>query len=79
MPNRREPVTVKLALYIHKKSNGKYPDNLDSVPCEWNVIGFFYSFRLYEWVKMPLKKVTPHRRGQPATSDHFPKPYLSGL
>ena len=49
MLNHREPVTVKMELHMHKKSDGKHPDSLDSVLCNWNVLGIFCGFHLCEW------------------------------
>ena len=34
MPNRREPVTVKMVLRMHEKCKNKNPDSLDSVICD---------------------------------------------
>ena len=49
MPNRREPVTVKMVLQMHKKCVNKHPDSVEFVLCDWIMLGIFYGFRLYEW------------------------------
>ena len=48
MPNHIEPVTIKIVLHMHKKSDGKDPDSLDSVLCKWSVLGIFFSCLLSE-------------------------------
>ena len=30
---------------------GKHPDSLYSVACNWNVLGIFCGFRLFEWAQ----------------------------
>ena len=38
MPNRREPVTVKMELQMLKKCDRKYTDSLDSVLHDWSAL-----------------------------------------
>ena len=47
-PNRREPVTVKMVLHMHKKCARKQSDIIESVLCDWIVLGIFYGFYLSE-------------------------------
>ena len=59
MPNRRETVTVKMVLYIHKKCANKRPDSLESIPYDWIALCIFYYFRLSEWAQNASDKTQP--------------------
>ena len=59
MPNHREPVTVKIVMRMHKKYKNDHPDTLESIPCNCDVLGIFYSFRLSEWEQNISEKMQP--------------------
>ena len=49
MPNRRESITMKMLLHMHKKCKNKHSERPDPVPCDYVVLRIFYGFRLSEW------------------------------
>ena len=48
MTDHREPATVKMVLCMHEKCKNKHPCRLESVLCDWDVLGIFYVFVLSE-------------------------------
>ena len=45
-----------MELHIHKKSDSKYPGSLGSVIHDWDVLGIFCVFHLYEWEQKDADK-----------------------
>ena len=48
MPNRKEPVAVKMVLCMYKKCKNKHPYSLDFFLYDWIFLGIFFVFRLYK-------------------------------
>ena len=59
IPNRREPIAVKMVMCMYKKCKSNYLDSLDLVPYEWAVLGIFCFFA------SPSGHKTPRTRGNP--------------
>jgi len=51
VPNRREPLTLDMLVYFHKKSLLAHPDSYDAAIFDWLLIGIFAGFRKTEWMQ----------------------------
>ena len=49
MPNRREPITIKMSLCMITNCDGNFPDILDSVLHDRSVLDIFCCFYICEW------------------------------
>ena len=59
MPERRESVTVKIVSRVLNKCDGKCPDILDLVLCDWSMLGIFCSVCLCKWTQSASSKKQP--------------------
>ena len=58
-PNRRDPVAVKMVLYMLKKYNANHLDSLNSVLCNLSTLDMLCRFCLYEWEQNDSNKKQP--------------------
>ena len=59
MPNHKEAVTVKMVFYMLDNRKNQHRDGLDSVICDWNVLGILCGFHLSEWAQNASEKDQP--------------------
>ena len=51
VPNRREPITLDMLSYFHKRAKTSHPDGYDAALFDWLLVGIFAGFRKTEWMQ----------------------------
>ena len=51
VPNRREPITMEMIRYWHRRSIDAHPDSIDAAMFDWMLLGIQAGFRKSEWLQ----------------------------